>query len=1796
MKYIILLLILIFTFDLSAQCGLDKTYIIHDEFNDQADTTNVSILVSGANINNLADPNQGVCGVKLKFRHNFMKEMFIELISPSGQKVTLTGGNINAYFTGLITWDVTFVPNGATAIPDSGFDDIWENDQNWLSLNNYTGIYYPHMGRLENFNTGPVNGTWTLRCIDFADGDEGILLDASLIFCDDVGVTCGECILDPGMILNPDVAYCQGDDRLEIDIVKTFSVQQPIDSIYNYTNVIFNDTSLISYTDAIDLRTFSAGTYTICGIQYADNQSNILPVEGALLNNIQLNTLFFTAGNCAAVSDSCMVVVISNQAAPVNLQQYICEGSSVTIDGVTYDQEGIYDISIANGACDSLVRLDLRVISLEASIMSTSDSLSCLSNLIALEGSNEGDVVSNLTFNWFTFDGQIVTDTTDFIVDIRTVGTYFLEVSGTLQGLTCRDTVSKTIFLDDSNPTIDFQTDTITCKKPEVDIVVISNRPIDSLNWISEDGHLFTLIPNGISTSFPGKYFVTITSDNGCKARDSIIVFEDKFFENPSFVADTLTCRNDSVQVLLMHNENRTYDYSWTDVLPSYISERNPFVSNAGSISVNIIDRQNGCGGTFSFDIQEDKIAPLITSIMVDTISCDSIFVIPLIAVNEPVEKYEWSGLQSMLPNPRISNPGSYTVTVTATDNGCTAVETFEVQADTLIPLVTLMVDSLTCLVDTVIIKVTSDIDLKSAIWTGIDFLSTDIEPMVYTKGLYNMTFIGSNGCIGQTEIFVPNGEDIPQVIYKVDSIRCGSDTLKLVQESSKGNYTYEWEGPNLLEDDVSEPRVLDGGIYKVTITNPNTGCTDEQDILVIDDRIYTTPQVVSEPLDCQKDSVQIRLLNTDIVSVEYRFENGFYSNEQSPFVNKTGTYYYTFINQKNCVTSDSVVIYRNDTLPLLSVETPVIKCEMDSVRVSGLSSLAGTSFTWRGDGYLATGNNVFVYEGGSYTMVGVAPNSCRDSITFTIGYDTLAPVFSILLPDTITCQQNQITLSTNYNQPQSSTLWFPNGITNSSLDITMPGQYIALITAANNCTARDTVNVVERKVFPMFDVTSTVINCRDSLSTIVINPINEFKTVTWRNGNNPQSIPQDILEIDVSQQGTYLFDVINDDQCVTEGSIVVTSDRAAPIIESIISDTINCFNPTVTLGATVDRSVLSYQWQGGGIDTIITSDLTVSESGSYQLIVTADNYCTTDTMINVIKSDDVPEYTLFSDTLTCSKGKINIGVNPISSIISYHWESTDFTSDVRTPIVFKPGEYKVTITGSNGCISVAVLDIIQDISLPVFEIQDTILLPCDTSFISLSVMSDDSLKAYKWIYPSGTTNNSASPQTNEQGDYTIQVTGQNGCVAIDHFYIDIDTRPPGFDVQLDTINCVNPIATLVASSLETDVSYAWESETGTTYTTPTINTSEPGRYTLIVSNANKCRDTLILNLPIDTIKPSIIVELIGDIQCQNRNATLDASSSVQGDEFIALWTTTNGNIVNRVTDYIIEIMDEGTYFFEFLNVNNGCKTLRTEVITESPQQFTEIIADVNPPSCEGIFNGSIILSSLNGTPQYNVVFNGTDVGSTQSFFNLPTGIYDLVITDAYGCVVEDTIVLSEGPDLQIGIDPEVTIQFGDSILLAPEFNIDPTGLASLVWENRDSVLCIGCTELKVSPYINTIYTITYGVGSSCEQTVTILVKVNNDLNNAIPNIFRPTSNGGNNIFYIPQARGFKRINQVAIYDRWAENVFRSTEMIAGDPSIGWDGTFNGKEVVPGVYVLIIEFELSDGQIWNYRGDITVIR
>ncbi|MBK9736561.1 MAG: hypothetical protein IPO92_17020 [Saprospiraceae bacterium] len=109
-----------------------------------------------------------------------------------------------------------------------------------------------------------------------------------------------------------------------------------------------------------------------------------------------------------------------------------------------------------------------------------------------------------------------------------------------------------------------------------------------------------------------------------------------------------------------------------------------------------------------------------------------------IIQVNVDTINYLWMGpgLLSSQPSPSITSSGQYMVTVTSGLNGCTASTFINIEKDTLIPIVALSVDSISCTVDTVIIRLTSSRPPESAIWSGPNlFTSFDLEPKVSREG-----------------------------------------------------------------------------------------------------------------------------------------------------------------------------------------------------------------------------------------------------------------------------------------------------------------------------------------------------------------------------------------------------------------------------------------------------------------------------------------------------------------------------------------------------------------------------------------------------------------------------------------------------------------------------------------------------------------------------------------------------------------------------------------------------------------------------------------------------------------------------------------------------------------------------------------------------------------------------------------------------------------------------------------------------------------------------------------------------
>lgn len=128
----------------------------------------------------------------------------------------------------------------------------------------------------------------------------------------------------------------------------------------------------------------------------------------------------------------------------------------------------------------------------------------------------------------------------------------------------------------------------------------------------------------------------------------------------------------------------------------------------------------------------------------------------------------------------------------------------------------------------------------------------------------------------------------------------------------------------------------------------------------------------------------------------------------------------------------------------------------------------------------------------------------------------------------------------------------------------------------------------------------------------------------------------------------------------------------------------------------------------------------------------------------------------------------------------------------------------------------------------------------------------------------------------------------------------------------------------------------------------------------------------------------------------------------------------------------------------------------------------------------------------------------------------------------------------------------------------------DCTGTISVIWEYKD--LC----------------------GRITTHTQRIYLKDDVAVEFYIPDIFNPQSTSGNSIFFIDSNKELK-IDEFIIWDRWGSKVFDRRNILTGSREDGWNGSFNGLRVHPGVYVYSAIISLPDQSKKNLQGTVSVI-
>jgi gliding motility-associated-like protein len=135
---------------------------------------------------------------------------------------------------------------------------------------------------------------------------------------------------------------------------------------------------------------------------------------------------------------------------------------------------------------------------------------------------------------------------------------------------------------------------------------------------------------------------------------------------------------------------------------------------------------------------------------------------------------------------------------------------------------------------------------------------------------------------------------------------------------------------------------------------------------------------------------------------------------------------------------------------------------------------------------------------------------------------------------------------------------------------------------------------------------------------------------------------------------------------------------------------------------------------------------------------------------------------------------------------------------------------------------------------------------------------------------------------------------------------------------------------------------------------------------------------------------------------------------------------------------------------------------------------------------------------------------------------------------------------------------------------------------------------------LDIIPELSNIYRLTLADANGCEVSDFLRVTLKRNRNVFIPTGFSPDFNGRNDRLTVYGGKDLIRVKSFKVFDRWGEMVFIEEDFPPADLEEniphGWDGTFQGRELVPAVYAYLAEVIFNDGQIIKVYGNVALIR
>ena len=1049
-------------------------------------------------------------------------------------------------------------------------------------------------------------------------------------------------------------------------------------------------------------------------------------------------------------------------------------------------------------------------------------------------------------------------------------------------------------------------------------------------------------------------------------------------------------------------------------------------VSQPGTVilTVTAVAGGNQCIRTDTIQITSNTTPPVVTA-SGGFLGCGNSQAQLQATSSVPNSTFSWSPI-SGLNNPNISNPlaslaGVYTVVVTSPQNGCTASASATVTGNTDPPQVTASGGELTCVVLSVPLQATSNVNGSTFAWSGpAGFSSSDQSPTVSAGGTYTVTVTSPvNNCTASATAVVTVNTSPPQASAVGGVLSCLSPVVTLQGNSPTSGVSWQWVGPGGFSSSEQNPVVDTAGVYTLVVTSLVNGCTSSSSATVSGNTQPPDASAVGGEISCAVPSLALSgFSSTPGAAFSWVGPGNFSSNAQNPVVSEVGTYVLTVTGMNACTSSATAEVTGDFAHPDASAVGGVITCTSSTTMLLGSSSTPGVTYRW-------IGPNQGIYEGpsptvsnlGVYTLVVTAPNGCTATATAEVVPDSEIPQVSAV-GGTLTCVVLSVRLNGTSNTSGAVLEWSgPGGFTSTEEDpeVSVPGVYVLRATnPLNGCTAIATAPVVLDDAAPGVQVQGGVLTC--STPEVRLQASSPTSGVSWQ-WTGPSGFSSSEQNPEVWEAGTYALVATGPNGCTSTAEVMVLSDQV-PAEITASGGVLTCSVQSVGLTATSNVGV-QWRWSGPGGFSSTEPLVTVSVGGLYTVIGTAGNGCTTTVEVEVGVDTVSPDIFAQGGVLSCSHPTLVLqgGSSTVGSV--FRWLGPGgLDTSAPTPEVSLGGAYTLVVTGPNGCTSERTVDVLTDVEAPVVFAAVSEELTCARLSVRLEATATNatsSVEQYSWTGPGGYTSTEEDPLVSEPGAYTVVVISANGCSGSATVEVSQDVSVPDVSVQGDTLTCVILVGEVSGISQTAGVTYQWIGPGGFTSTQPSASVTEAGVYTLVVTGPNGCTSSSEALVVLDAEFPDLTAVRTNDLDCDKVGAQLVAQSATAGVEY--RWSDAGGVFS---TDPIVLITVGGTYTVTVL-APNGCESTAEVVVVQdtlSPGAF----AQGDTINC---LSG---VAQLRGeSPTLGVSYRWVGPGGFESQQASPqttvAGLYELTVTGPNGCTSSATATVwanSDAPQVEV--------------------------------------------------------------------------------------------------------------------------------------------------------------------------------